>query len=74
MSQQAPTSDELQHAVALLRGRGRSVDPIPGDKAGLYTIDGHISTAHDVVRHAVMAGMKGRRPVAGPEATPGEKR
>jgi hypothetical protein len=34
------------------------VEAIPGDKAGLYKIDGHISTAHDVMRHAVMAGMK----------------
>jgi hypothetical protein len=40
------------------------VEAIPGDKAGLYKIDGRISTAHDVMRHAVMAGMKPRMPVS----------
>lgn len=73
MSQQALSPDELRHAVALLRGRGRSVEPIPGDKAGLYKIDGHISTGHDVMRHAVMAGMKPRKPVGGPAAPREEK-
>jgi hypothetical protein len=58
MTQQAPTFEEIQAAVAFLKKRGRNVNLIPGDKAGLYKIDGHISTRHDVVRHAFMAGWK----------------
>ncbi|KQO73200.1 hypothetical protein [Methylobacterium sp. Leaf88] len=66
MSLQAPTLDEIQHAVALLRGRGRKVETIPGNKAGLYKIDAHLSTAHGVMRHAVMVGMKPQRPFGSP--------
>ncbi|WP_156647958.1 hypothetical protein [Methylobacterium sp. Leaf88] len=58
MSHQAPTPDEILAAAAFLKKRGRNVDSIPGDKAGTYRIDGHISTGHDVVRHAVMTGWK----------------
>jgi hypothetical protein len=58
MTQQAPTPDEIQAALAFLKKRGRNVDPIPGDKAELYKFDGHIRTTHDIVRHAIMAGWK----------------
>ncbi|KQP40739.1 hypothetical protein ASF49_20435 [Methylobacterium sp. Leaf104] len=69
MTQQAPTSDEILRAAAFLKKRGRNVEPIPGDKAGLYKIDGHISTGHDVVRHAVMAGWK----IGGQQDSPAPK-
>jgi exoribonuclease R len=73
MTQQAPTSDEIQAAAAFLKKCGRNLDLIPRDKTGPYKIDSHISTGHDVVRHAVMAGMKLRRP-AGVPAAPSDKR
>ncbi|POR41823.1 hypothetical protein CRT23_17020 [Methylobacterium sp. V23] len=58
MTQQAPTPDEIPTAVAFLKKRGRDVVPIPSDKAGLYKIDGHICTGHDVLRYAVLTGWK----------------
>lgn len=57
MSEQNPTAEEVQTAIAFLHSRGRRVEAIRGDKAGLYSVDGRLSTKHDVMRHAIAAGL-----------------
>lgn len=63
MNQQSPTPDELRAAVKFLQSRGRTADPIPGDKAGLHKVDGRISTQADVIRLAIAAGLYSNKTV-----------